>query len=78
MVAAENKLEALRMAAGLTLLDDKVSIVTLGKLADSAEFQEQLDALEFMEVPVQQLDHGAGIYSEVASMLMESDVVFCV
>ena len=37
MLASEKKIEALRMATGLTLLDDSIGIATWGKLPDQAE-----------------------------------------
>lgn len=75
VVARHDKVEALRMAAGLTLLDDEVKVASLGGLDESSEdVQLQLESLEFAEVPVQTLaENGA---QEVASMMLNSDVVF--
>ncbi|WP_372921354.1 hypothetical protein [Roseovarius sp.] len=77
VIARYDKVEALRMAAGLTLLDDQVTVASLGELDDTSEdVQLQLESLEFAEVPVETLaERGA---SEVASMMTNSDVVFFV
>lgn len=40
------------MAAGLTLLDDAVKIAVLGGLDDTQAVRDQLDVLEFAEVPI--------------------------
>jgi hypothetical protein len=52
VIAQARKTEALRMACGLTLLDDTVHVFVVDQLDDDAETQEQLDALEFAEVPI--------------------------
>ena len=77
MLASVKKVEALRMATGLTLLDDSVSVATWGGLADDADVREQLEALEFMEVPVIQLEP-EGAVAELAAQIIKSDVVYCV
>ena len=51
VIAKHNKVEALRVAAGLTLMDDMVSVAVLGGLDDSPSVQEQIEALDFGEVP---------------------------
>ena len=52
VIAQQRKTEALRMASGLTLLDDAVKVFVVGRLEDDAETATQLEALEFAEVPV--------------------------
>jgi hypothetical protein len=52
VIAHERKAEALRMASGLTLLDDVVRVFVVGRLDDDAETVSQLDVLEFAEVPI--------------------------
>ncbi|MBI1424608.1 MAG: hypothetical protein GC149_14270 [Gammaproteobacteria bacterium] len=52
VIARVKKAEALRMAGGLTLLDDVVRVFVVGELNDDAETAEQLEALEFAEVPI--------------------------
>ena len=80
MLAIDKKVEALRMASGLTLLDDRIHIATWGELADSAEVAEQLEALEFSEVPMAELSPAnlAAACAALAVEIMDSDVVYCV
>lgn len=80
MLAVGKKVEALRMASGLTLLDDSVSIATWGKLPESADVMEQLEALEFAEVPMIELDPERAVTSAaaLAAKIINSDVVYCV
>ncbi len=76
MVARDRKIEALRMAAGLTLLDDKVTVLVCGTLDDSAEASEQLEALEFSDVPVTQLDNPDDVPLAMAQAISQADVVY--
>lgn len=80
MLAIDKKVEALRMASGLTLLDDRVHIATWGALAKSAEVAEQIEALEFSEVPMRELDAGDPntACAALAAEILDSDVVYCV
>jgi hypothetical protein len=78
MVAVQKPVEALRMASGLTLLDDAVSIAAWGRLPEGAEAAEQMEALEFAEVPVAELDPAADALAALASRIIDSDVVYCV
>jgi hypothetical protein len=78
ILALDKKVEALRMASGLTLLDDAVSIAIWGKLPEGADAAEQLEALEFAEVPMTELDPaetGAAL-SNLAAAILNSDVVY--
>jgi hypothetical protein len=79
MVARDDKLEALRMAAGLTLLDEVVRVVVIGELDESSEdAQMQLEALEFADVsPVRLGEDDAGVRA-LAGMMIESDTVFMI
>jgi hypothetical protein len=75
MVARHNKVEALRMASGLTLLDDIVSVVVCGELEASPAMQEQLEVLEFSEVPL----HYTGVsLAELVPHVAAADVVYIV
>ena len=78
MVAVQKPAEALRMASGLTLLDDAVAIATWGKLPGGAEVAEQMEALEFADVPVTELDHGEDALATLARQIIDNDVVYCV
>jgi len=78
MVAVEKPAEALRMASGLTLLDDAVGIASWGRLPDGPEVAEQIEALEFADVPVVELDPASDALATLARQIIESDVVYCV
>jgi len=78
MLALDKQVEALRMASGLTLLDDVVSIATWGKLPDGGDVAEQMEALEFSEVPVVELDPATDALALLARQIVNNDVVFCV
>ncbi len=78
VIARHDKVEALRIAAGLTLLDDAVKIAVLGSLEDTPAMREQMDVLEFAEVPVQHYDeHGAGDPA-LARDIIDADAVYVV
>lgn len=53
IVALKKPCEALRMAAGLTLLDDPVRVMLCGEVDGEAD--EHLEALDFADVPVERL-----------------------
>lgn len=76
VVAQRKKVEALRMATGLTLLDDKVSVLVCGTLDDSVDVGEQLEALEFSDVPVTQLDNPANFHHVLAQAISQADMVY--
>lgn len=67
--------EALRMATGLTLLDDVVAIHCLESLPEGPETDEQLEALEFSEVPVVRNGRDMDL---LARAILASDVVYLV
>ena len=77
MIARHKKTEALRMATGLTLLDDVVQVAVVGELdrAD-AEVELQLESLDFADVPVVDIDENAPIV--LAEMIVNADVVYVV
>lgn len=75
MVPIDKKVEALRMASGLTLLDDQVAIAVWEGLPEGSEVAEQLEALDFADVPVEQM--GRDIEA-LANRIINSDVVFFV
>lgn len=78
MVAVQKQVEALRMASGLTLLDDAVSIATWGALPEGAAVVEQMEALEFAEVPVVELAPAGDAMAVLARQIIDNDVVYCV
>jgi hypothetical protein len=78
VMAVHKPAEALRMAAGLTLLDDAVMVASWGKLPVSADVAEQMEALEFSEVPVAELDPAGDAVAVLARQILDNDLVYCV
>jgi hypothetical protein len=76
VVARENKVEALRVAAGLTLLDDAVRLIVLGGLEETPAVREQLEVLEFTDVPLQHCDERGLADPELARELVAADRVY--
>lgn len=77
VIARDRKTEALRMATGLTLLDDAVSVAAWGGLdREDEEVEMQLEALDFSDVPVTELATDAA--GDLAGMINESDAVYVV
>ncbi len=77
VIARHNPVEALRVAAGLTLLNDKVKVDVLGQLADSPEIAEQKEVLEFAEVPCEVLGEiESGSAERLANDILSADVVY--
>jgi hypothetical protein len=78
VVARDNKAEALRVAAGLTLLDDTVRLVVLGPLEDTPAVREQLEVLEFAEVPMHLCEGPGPADPALAREMVGADVVYVV
>lgn len=78
VIAKNNKVEALRVAVGLVLLDDTVKVDVLGELDDSPQIQEQLEVLEFADVPHEILVDQAKLIDKLAQDLVSSDVVYLI
>lgn len=78
VIAKHNKVEALRVAAGLTLMDDIVKVVVLGGLDDSQPVREQLEALDFGEVPHEVLDDPTQVTETLARDMLGADVVYVI
>lgn len=76
MIARDNKVEALRMATGLTLLDDLVSVLICGALEDSAEAEEQLEALDFSDVPITRIETEQDLPNAMAAAILQADTVY--
>lgn len=79
IVALENRVEALRMATGLTLSDATLRVAVWGRTPSDDAARTQLEALEFAEVPIEELatDEAAGC-AALARRIIDSDVVYCV
>ena len=78
VIAKHNKIEALRVAAGLTLMDDIVKVAVLGGLDDSPPVQEQIEALDFGEVPRKVYDDSVQVTEDLARDLLSADVVYVI
>lgn len=80
IIAKRNQTEALRVATGLSLLDDNVKVDVIETLADTPQVAEQMEVLEFAEIPLTELgqDSPDGGIPHLAQHIMDSDVVFVV
>ena len=78
VVARRNKTEALRMAAGLVLLDDAVKVALIGDLPETPEAREQLDTLEFAEVPIERYGERGIADPALARAAIAADAVYVV
>ncbi|MFP3873926.1 MAG: hypothetical protein ACLFQT_04945 [Thiohalophilus sp.] len=77
VVARDRKSEALRMATGLTLLDDVVNVAVWGELdREDDEVAMQLEALDFSDVPVTEL--ATNMAAKLAGMINQANVVYIV
>lgn len=79
VIARHKKVEALRMATGLTLLDDAVQVAVMGEMPSGPQAEEQLESLEFAEVPVLHLPDVGGAERQAAlDAVSGADVVYVV
>lgn len=78
VVAKHNKVEALRVAAGLTLANDTVKVAVLGGLDDSPPVREQLEALDFGDVPHEVFDDPTQVTEALARDMLSADVVYVI
>jgi hypothetical protein len=78
VIAKHNKVEALRVAAGLTLMDDIVKVAVLGGLDDSQPVREQIEALDFGEVPYEVFEDPVQVTEVLARDLLSADVVYVI
>jgi hypothetical protein len=76
IIAKNNQAEALRMAGGLSLLSDIVKVMVLGKLEQSPAVAQQIEVLEFAEVPFEALEDPASWNAKLAEGMVHSDVVY--
>jgi hypothetical protein len=78
VIARHNKAEALRVAAGLTLLSDPVRVAVMGTLEDTPAMAEQRELLEFAEVPCEEFADPAAGRGALAGALRQADVVYVI
>lgn len=78
VVALGNRIEALRVAVGLTLSDGALQVAVWGEAPDEEGAGDHLEALEFGDVPVAVLPGGdEAAWDELARRILDSDVVYC-
>lgn len=78
VLALGNRTEALRVAVGLTLSDAALQVDVWGEAPDDDGAREQLEALEFGDVPVAVLPAGdEASWDQLARHILDSDVVYC-
>jgi hypothetical protein len=78
VVAKHNKAEALRVAAGLTLLSDDVKVDVLGGLEESPQIREQREMLDFAEVPYDLVSDDPSGKRRLAEDIFAADAVYVV
>ncbi len=78
VIAKNNKVEALRVAVGLVLLDDMVKLDVVGELDNSTQIQEQLEVLDFADVPYEILHDRDKLIDNLSRDLIRSDVVYLI
>ena len=78
VIAKNNKVEALRVAVGLVLLSDPVKVDVLGKLEVSPQVREQLEVLNFADVPCEILEDRSSLFDKLAQDLISSNVVYII
>lgn len=76
VIARHNQAEALRVAAGLTLLSDPVRVAVLGTLQDTPAIAEHRELLEFAEVPCEVIADSPASGEQVAGAIHAADVVY--
>jgi hypothetical protein len=76
VVARDDKPEALRMATGLTLLDDAVRVAVVGALDEAdPEVGAQIEALDFADVAVERFGEDSKGQHALAELVANSDAV---
>lgn len=78
VVAKHNPAEALRVAAGLTLLSDPVRVAVVGTLPDTPAVAEQRELLDFAEVPLEEIPAGPPGRARLAGAMLAADAVYVI
>ena len=76
VIAKNNPAEALRVAAGLTLLHESVRVAAIGVLPDDPAVAEQRELLDLNDVPVDVITDPAAVPARLADALLQSEVVY--
>lgn len=79
IVAAAKPLEALRVAAGLTLADAELQVMSLGPLPQGEAADTQLEALDFADIkPITLEPQQPSCWPALASAIAASDAVYVI
>lgn len=78
VIAKNNQAEALRVAAGLTLLDHSVKVDVVGAIEDRPEVHEQREVLEFADIPCDVLDDSTTATGKLARDILEAEAVYTI
>lgn len=77
LVIAEFKMaEALRVAVGMTLLNDGVRVIAAAPLPDDPAVREQREVLELVEVPCLEISEPGQVATQIAAAILDSDLVY--
>ncbi|GMV47851.1 MAG: hypothetical protein AMXMBFR66_32490 [Pseudomonadota bacterium] len=77
VLAHDKPVEALRVAAGLTLADIELQVLSLGALPVGPEVDVQLEALAFADVTPRALPADApSTWDEIARAILAHDTVY--
>jgi hypothetical protein len=77
VVARAKPAEALRVATGLTLLNDHVRVIAAAPLPDTPAVREQREMLEFVEVPFEEVTDAALLPARLAEAILAADHIYC-
>ena len=79
ILASAKPVEALRMAAGLTLADAELQVLSLGPLPEGEDAQSQLEALAFADItPLALRPDQPDCWTTLAQAMARSDAVYVV
>lgn len=79
VVARHKPVEALRVAAGLTLADADLRVLSIGALPEGEEAEVQLEALAFADITPEALAADApATWAEIAGAIVASDAVYVI
>ena len=79
VVARHKPLEALRVAAGLTLTDSELSVLAIGPLPEGEAAEVQLEALAFADITPEALAADApDTWAHIAGAIVASDAVYLI
>ena len=76
VIAKHTPAEALRVAAGLSLLHTELRVLGIGAWPDTAAVREQQELVEFIEIPCEAVTDPAEAPARVAAAVAQADVVY--